>query len=68
MDRTNAVTIEEMAYSLYYGLKVLTGGHYTDQDFHHVMDSIRAYEKAYLQQYTDKILKQYTESDNNDQG
>ena len=55
MDRTNAMTIEETAYSLYYGLKILLGHSYTDQDFHHIMNAVRAYEATYLKPYTESL-------------
>lgn len=49
------MTIEETAYSLYYGLKILLGHSYTDQDFHHIMNAVRAYEATYLKPYTESL-------------
>ena len=49
------MTIEEMAYSLYYGIRILKGGYYTDQDYHHVMNTIREYEATYLKPYTESL-------------
>lgn len=55
MDGSDAMTIEEMAYSLYYGIRILKGGYYTDQDYHHVMNTIREYEATYLKPYTESV-------------